>query len=86
MAKKGVKFNKAGFEALRQDYRGREDLVRRAELVAREASRGEVDGYIVTDLVLEDPRAAASVMATGRAHFHNRKHLALIRALAAGKG
>lgn len=38
-------------------------------------------GYIVTDLVLHEARASASVIATGHAHFHNQKHHALLRAL-----
>jgi len=38
-------------------------------------------GYMVTDLVLEKPRAAVSVMATGHASNHNRKYHSLLRAL-----
>ena len=59
-----IKFNPAGFEALRQDHRVRADLVARAEKIAGEAGKiGSGTEYKVTDLVLEDPRAAVSVMA-----------------------
>ena len=79
-----LKFKPGALEELRQDHAVRADVVKRAEKIA-EAAGGEEMGYKVTDLVLEDPRAAASVMATGRAHFHNRKHAALIRSLGAGR-
>lgn len=82
-----VKFNKEAFEALRQDPRLKQDLVERAEKIKDAASNGgSVEGYVVTDLVLEDPRGAVSVMATGHAARHSRKHNALIRNLDAGKG
>ena len=87
MAKKNqfkLKFKPKQLEDLRQDRRVRADVVKRAERIA-EAAGGEEMGYKVTDLVLEDPRSAASVMATGEAHFHNRKHAALIRSLGAGR-
>lgn len=81
-----VKFNKGAMEALRKDPSLRADLVKRAEMVARKASdNGRVEGYKVTDLVLEDPRGAVSVMATGHAAYHNRKNHALLKALEAGK-
>lgn len=79
-----LKFDPKMLQEIRTDYRVRADLVKRAERIA-EAAGGEDMGYKVTDLVLEDPRAAASVMATGKAHFHNRKHAALIRSLGAGR-
>lgn len=81
-----LKFNKKGFEDLRQDPRAKRDLVKRAEQIKDAASNGgAVEGYVVTDLVLEDPRGAVSVMATGHAARHTRKHNALIRNLDAGK-
>lgn len=87
MAKRGVKFNRKGFQELRKQPKIRADLVRRAEAVARGASEnGRVEGYKVTDLVLEDPRAAVSVMATGHARRHNAKTLALLKNLDAGRG
>mgnify|MGYP001048565520 CR=1 FL=1 len=82
-----LKFNKKAFEDLRQDPRAKRDLVERAERIKDAASKGgTVEGYVVTDLVLEDPRGAVSVMATGHAARHARKHNALIRNLDAGKG
>lgn len=81
-----LKYRKGAFRELRQQPKIRRDLVRRAELIAERASRGgEVDGYLVTDLLREDPRAAASVMATGPARTHNRKHHTLIRSIDAGR-
>lgn len=82
-----LKFDRKGFEALRQDPRLKRDLVDRAERIKDAASNnGQVEGYVVTDLVLEDPRGAVSVMATGHAKQSNRKHNSLIRSLDAGKG
>lgn len=83
MARK-LKFNQKAFEELRKSPGVVADLKRRAENIA-EAAGGEAKGYKVTELVLEDPRGAVSVMATGHAHFHNRKHHALLRALDAGR-
>ena len=83
---KGIKWNREGFEKLRKAPGVREDLKRRADAIAKDASEnGRVDGYMVTELVLEDPRGAVSVMATGHAAAHNRKHHALLRSLDAGK-
>lgn len=68
--------------AIRQLPEVHAELERRAELVAKQASEnGRVSGYVVTDLVLEKPRGAASVMATGHARNHNRRTLALVKAL-----
>ena len=83
MARK-LKFNQKAFEELRKSPGVVADLKRRAENIA-EAAGGEAKGYKVTELVLEDPRGAVSVMATGHAHFHNRKHHALLKALDAGR-
>lgn len=85
MPKKGLKLNRDAFQKLRQLPEVRADLLRRAEAIAA-AAGGEAMGYKVTPLALEDPRGAVSVMATGHAHFHNRKHHSLIRAIDAGKG
>ena len=82
MAKK-FKLNKTGLQQLRKLPAVRANLKRRADAIAKEASKGgKVAGY---ELALEDPRGAVSIMATGHAHFHNRKHNALIRALDAGR-
>lgn len=81
-----VKFNRKGFEQLRKAPKVRKDLLDRGEAIAQEASEnGRVEGYIVTELVLEDPRGAVSVMATGHARNHNRKTHALLKALDAGR-
>lgn len=84
-----IKFHRDAFREIRNDYRVRADINDRAERIAKKAATfgsGTAEGYVVTDLVLEDPRSAASVMATGNAHWHNRKWNALVRALDAGKG
>ena len=82
-----LRFNKNAFRRLLSDPAVRADLMARAERVQREASgNGAVDGYVVTDLVLEETRAAVSIMATGHAHNHNRKHHALLKAIDAAKG
>ena len=89
-----LKFNHKAFQAVRNDHRMRADVLARAERIADAAatmnggdSKGKpVKGYKVTDLVLEETRAAASVMATRAAHHHNRKHATLLNALDAVKG
>ena len=83
MARK-LKFNRGVFEQIRNLPEVRADLKRRADKIAASAG-GEGMGYKVTELVLEDPRGAVSVMATGHAHFHNRRNHALLRALDAGR-
>lgn len=85
MAKRRAKLNADAFEAIRKTPEVRADLLRRGKRIA-EAAGGEAMGYKVTELVLEDPRGAVSVMATGKAHNHNRKHHSLIRSLDAGRG
>lgn len=82
--RKGLKFNRDAFEELRKLPAVRADLKRRAKNIAEDAG-GEDKGYKVTELVLEDPRGAVSIMATGEAAGHNRKHHSLIRALDAGR-
>lgn len=84
-----MKFKRDAFRDIRNDHRVRADIHERAERIAKAAAamgKGETDGYMVTDLVLEESRAATSVMATGHAHNHNRQYNSLIRALDAGKG
>lgn len=79
-----VKFNKKAFEDLRKQPEVRRDLLARGKRLAR-AAGGEDMGYKVTPLALEDPRGAVSVMATGKARMHNRKHHSLLRNLDAAK-
>jgi len=83
MARK-PKFNADAFREISKSPGVRADLLRRAKAIA-EAAGGEDMGYMVTKLVLEDPRGAVSVMATGDAHFDNRKHHSLLRSLDAGR-
>lgn len=86
MAKKHqMKFSREGFRKLRKDPRITQELLRKAKAIQADAG-GEALGYKVTDLTLEDPRAAVSVMATGEATFHNKKHHALLRALNKNRG
>ena len=81
-----LKISNKAMRAIRQLPEVRAELERRAELVAEQASEnGRVSGYVVTDLVLEVPRGASSVMATGHARNHNRKTLALVKALEAAR-
>lgn len=85
MGKKNLKFSKQGFQELRKQPGVRRDLLRRAKAIAAQAG-GEDMGYKVTALDLEDPRGAASVMATGHAARHDRKHNSLLKSLEAGRG
>jgi hypothetical protein len=84
--KSKVKYSRASLTKLRKAPKLRADLLRRANAVATQASEnGRVSGYKVTDLVLEEPRAAVSVMATGHARNHNAKTMALLKSLDAGR-
>lgn len=59
----------------------RKELDSRAKKIARIASEnGIVEGYVATDLILEKPRGAASVLAWGHAYKHNRKTNAIVKA------
>lgn len=85
MAKKNnIKFNKAGFQALREDPKVEADLVARGEAIA-EAAGGKDMGYLVKANRARDVRSGVTVMATGHAARSNRKHQSLIKALPAGK-
>lgn len=92
MAKKSIKWNQAGFQALRNEPALVDLLSELGHEVAREASRAgggdlpviegsDNSGYKVTELLLEDPRGAVSVMAVGAAHHDNRKNSTLLRGL-----
>ena len=82
----GLKLSNDVIRQIRTSPAVRRELHRRGGEEAAAAGAGRVDGYKVTDLVLEDPRGAVSVMATGHAARHNRKHNALLRSLGAGRG
>jgi hypothetical protein len=85
MGKPRIKWNLEGFRQLRQSPAIKQDLMNRAQRVAASAG-GEAMGYMVTDLTLERPRGAVSVMATGKAKADNRKRNSLMRGLDAGRG
>lgn len=83
MAKAQIKINR---EAIRQILKSEpvHDTVTNAAKKIAAAAGGESMGYMVTPLVLEETRAATSVMATGRARADNRKNHSLTKALWAG--
>jgi len=83
MAKKSA-FNRGFIKQVLVSKPVRDLVIGKAQAVA-EAAGGEEMGYKVTDLVLEDMRSAASVMATGHAANSNRKHHSLIRAMDAAR-
>lgn len=80
MAKAKLKWKRGALKKLRNEPKMTAFLEKKAKQIAADAG-GEDIGYMVTDLVLEDTRAAVSVMATGHASNHNRKHHTLLRAL-----
>lgn len=84
MAKTKIKWNIEGFRQLRTTPAVRNDLLQRARSIS-DAAGGEAMGYKVTPLLLEDPRGAASVMATGKAAYDNRKYNSLMRSIDAGR-
>lgn len=87
MAKSKFAVKNEALRQIRQLPTVKKELHRRAVLIANSASEnGRIKGYKVTDLVLEEPRGAVSVMATGAAARHNRKYNKLIKALDAGRG
>lgn len=84
MTRDKLVFNEKALKALRKHPAVIRDLEKRARRIAA-AAGGEDMGYKVTVLELEDPRGAVSVMATGRAAAHNRKHNSLMKAIDAGR-
>lgn len=84
MTKNKLVIDQAAIKAIRKAPAVVADLERRAKKIAA-AAGGEEIGYRVTHLALEDPRGAVSVMATGHAARHNRKHNSLVRNLDAGR-
>lgn len=87
MAKSGLKMNQAVLRRIRTSPPVMRELEARAQRIADAASRmGKgAKGYKVTPLVLEEPRGAVSVMATGHAARHNRKYNALLKAVDSGR-
>ena len=84
MTKNKLVIDQAAIKAIRKAPAVVADLERRAKKIAAAAGCEEI-GYRVTHLALEDPRGAVSVMATGHAARHNRKHNSLVRNLDAGR-
>ena len=82
--KKGLKFNRAGFEALREDRKVQDDLVARAERI-RDASGTEDMGYLVRDNLAREGRSGASVIAVKHAANSNRINQTLIKNLHRGR-
>lgn len=82
--RKGVKWNVKQFEALREDSAVQADLRKRAERIA-DAAGGESKGYIVRENRAREGRAGVTVLATGHAHFSNRLHQSLVKALPKGR-
>ena len=80
--KTGLKISNETLRQIRQLPEVREELDRRAKKIAQIASEnGRVEGYVATDLILEKPRGASSILAYGHAYNHNRKHNAIVKAL-----
>lgn len=80
MAKTKLKWKRGALKKIRHDPRMAQFLLKKADQIAADAGGKEI-GYMVTNLVLEEPRTAVSVMATGHASNHNRKYHSLLRAL-----
>lgn len=82
MVNSSFKLSNEALRQIRQLPVVHKELVGRAQKIADVASEGgTVSGYKVTDLVLEEPRGAASVLAYGHAYNHNRKNNAIVKAL-----
>lgn len=80
-----IKFNREALRQLRESPAVRADLEERAKRIVDACSQGgRVAGYKVTDLVLEKPRGAVSVMATGHAARDNRKRQTLLKNIRKG--
>lgn len=82
MQEKGFKLNQDALRKIRQLPEVHKYLKKKADKMVDIASEnGRVKGYKATDLVLEDPRGASSVLAYGYAYRHNRKHNTIVKAL-----
>ena len=76
--KSGIDYNVKGFRELRNLPAARAELIRLA--YEMQSSLGG-DEYKVTDLVLEENRAAVSILATGKARMQNNKNHTLLKEL-----
>lgn len=88
-----LEFNKAAIEKILTDPKLFDDMKRRADAIAKASNAGvtkdrpdEEDPYLATELVLEDPRAAASVITrTQRGKRDNLRHGTLLKNLDKGR-
>lgn len=84
MAKRGkieLQISNETLRKIRTSPAVRAELDKRAKKIAQIASEnGRVEGYVATDLILERPRGASSVLAWGHAYNHNRKNNAIVKA------
>lgn len=88
-----LKINPAAIEKILTDPKLYDDMKRRADAIAKAANAGvtkdrpsEDDPYLATELVLEDPRAAASVLTyTQRGKRDNLRHGTLLKHLDRGR-
>ena len=75
--KNGLDFNRASFKILRNLPSAQRELVR----LAYDMKRNLGEDYKVTELHLEENRAAVSILATGKATIQNRRNHTLLKEL-----
>lgn len=88
-----LEFNEAAIQKILTDPKVFADMKRRADAIAKAANAGvtkdreeEEDPYLATELVLEDPRAAASVITrTARGKRDNLRRGTLLKNLDKGR-
>src|SRR5699024_4126451 len=80
-----LKWKRRALKKMRHNPRIYQFLLRKADQIAADAGGKDIV-YMVTHLVLEEPRTAVSVMVTGHASNHNRKYHSLLRALSQPRG
>ena len=88
-----LEFNQAAIKKILTAPQLFADMKRRADAIAKGANTGvtkdrpdEEDPYLATELVLEDPRAAASVLTrTRRGKRDNLRHGTLLKNLDTGR-
>lgn len=88
-----LEFNQAAIEKILTSPAMFADMKSRADAIAKGANAGvtksrpeEEDAYLATELVLEDPRAAASVLTrTARGKRDNLRHGTLLKNLDKGR-
>lgn len=88
-----LEFNPAAIEKILTDPKVFDDMKRRADAIAKAANAGvskdrpgEDDPYLATELVLEEPRAASSVITrTNRGKRDNLRNGTLLKNLDKGR-